>query len=81
MALTPGFYFIYPIGEDVIIMTPPDKYILSKKVDELEELIVNNVVHPSLPKLLTLFGQNPNLVLDIAVELTNRSTDYDIIIE
>lgn len=83
-AIRNGWYFIYAIDkgdtEELIILKQPDKYKLSALNDKLEELVIENVVHPDLVKVTRLMNEYPHLAQDIYVALSAKKieeSEYD----
>lgn len=67
-----GYYFVYPIEDEIIILKNPNKYKLARLNDSIEELILGNIIHPSLAKITKLMADNPSLTTDILTRMNGK---------
>lgn len=81
--INPGWYFLYHLDDKdtFVLIKKPDKYNLDKLNDEIEQVILDNLVYPSVIDTLKLLSKYPTLASDILAELNRKkddpSTDYD----
>ena len=72
-----GWYFIYPIEKELVIIKKPDKQAINTLNDQIEQFIVNNIVHPGLPKVTELLYKYPTLPAEILTAISSDNNDLD----
>jgi hypothetical protein len=75
-----GWYFIYEVEDaSLVILKKPNKYDLSRLNDEIEQFVVENIIHPGVVDVLKLFDKHPTLASDIlhALNVINSKEDSD----
>lgn len=83
MNIQPGWYFIYEVEEEdkasLVILKKPNKYDLSRLNDEIEQFVVENIIHPGVVDVLKLFDKHPTLASDIlhALNVVDSRQDSD----
>lgn len=76
-----GWYFIYPIEKELVIIKKPDKQAINALNDRIEQFVVNNIVYPGLPKVTELLYKYPGLPAEIlsAINSEDNGLDYQTI--
>ena len=71
-----GWYYIYPVQDELIILKKPDTKELSNLSDKIEQIIVDKIVHPGLVKVTELLHKYPTLPLELLLAMTTEDNDY-----